>query len=227
MKISVVIPALNEAGTIQKTLDRVTSQGEEFLETIIVDGGSRDGTETVCRNYPCQVVKADKAGRAFQMNLGAGIARGDALLFLHADTLLPADAAPAIRKALQDPGICAGGFSKIFDNEHFLLRGGVARSRWRYRLLRIVSGDQGLFVRASAFHDVGGFPDVRIMEEFILCKRLRSQGRLVLLSQCVETSARRFLERGIIRCYARMALVSLLYFMRVPPALLERIYYPD
>jgi len=155
------------------------------------------------------------------------MARGEVLLFLHADTLLPFDAAKAIHGALEDPTVCAGGFSKVFDSGHFLLRGGVARCRWRYRLLRIVSGDQALFVRASAFRDVGGFPDVRIMEEFILCKRLRSRGRLVLLPQLVETSARRFLEKGIVRCYARMALVSILYFLRVPPALLERIYFSD
>ncbi len=149
------------------------------------------------------------------------------LLFLHADSLLPPGAPHAIQKSLEDPLVCAGGFTKIFDADHILLRGGLFRCKFRYRLLRVIAGDQGLFVRTSTFRDVEGFPNVSIMEEFILCKRLRRRGRLVLLPQCVTTSARRFLEKGIVRCYLRMALVSGLYYLKVPTVILKRLYYAD
>ncbi len=227
MKISVVIPTLNEAGHILQTLDNIYCSARDFFEVIVVDGGSVDNTEEICTLRPCRFVRSDQAGRGYQMNLGAKEASGDVLLFLHADSLLPPKAAQAIQKALKDPLVGAGGFSKIFDTDHVLLRGGVARCKLRYRILRAIAGDQGLFVRTSTFRQVAGFPNVPIMEEFILCKRLRQKGRLVLLPQCVTTSARRFLEQGVIRCYLRMALVSGLYYLNVPTAILKRLYYAD
>ena len=227
MKISVIIPTYNEEQTIEKTLSNVFTNKINFSEVIIVDGKSTDQTKNICNNFPCKFIESPIKGRGPQMNLGAKISQGEILLFLHADTLLPQNAHHSIQKALKNPRVCAGGFSKIFDQKHFLLNGGIKRSQFRFKWLGIIAGDQGLFVRKEIFEKAGGYPEIKVMEEFYLCKKLGNLGKLVLLPDFVITSARRFLHKGIIRCYFRMYLVAILYYFKIPPRILERVYYAD
>jgi len=227
MKISLIIPTLNEENTIGQTLAQVCSPEMGLFEVLIVDGGSSDQTKKICAHYPCHFLNSPKKGRGAQMNWGAKHAKGEVLLFLHADTLLPKNARIVIENALVSPKVCSGGFSKVFDQKHFLSNGGISRSKFRYKWLGIIAGDQGLFVRKEIFQKAGGYPEIEVMEEFYLCKKLRTLGKMVLLPEYVVTSARRFFDRGIIRCYLRMYLVGILFYFRFPPRLLERVYYSD
>jgi len=216
-KISVIIPTLNEAETIGELLSQVCSEKAGFDEVIICDGGSQDKTLEICKPFPCQIVELNRASRGLQLHRGAKTAKGEILFFLHADSRLPQNTAHCIREALKNEKIIAGGFSKVFDHKHFLLRGGVGKCKLRLRILGTISGDQGLFVRKNIYDQTGGYPEIRVMEEFFLCRKLRKKGKLILLPDQITTSARRFLKKGVLRCYLRMALVSTLFYLRFPP----------
>jgi cellulose synthase/poly-beta-1,6-N-acetylglucosamine synthase-like glycosyltransferase len=158
------------------------------------------------------------------MRAGAAQARGDAVLLLHADTWLPPTAARAALDCLADPRVAGGGFWKEFREFHPLLLGSKWKCALRLALGRRVMGDQGLFVRRETLERIGGVPDVALMEEFELCRRLRRFGRIVLADAVVRTSARRFIGRGVLRTYARMWRVLLLYHLGRTPEELRRLY---
>jgi rSAM/selenodomain-associated transferase 2 len=223
--ISVVIPVLNEAEALPETL-RCAQAVSEASEIIVVDGGSRDGAREVAGQSGAQVLESPP-GRGGQMRLGAQHATGDVVLLLHADTWLPAHAGRAALNCLRDPSVAAGGFWKTFRGRRVMLLG----SRWRcaVRLFagRRILGDQAIFIRRAALEQIGGVPDVPLMEEFELCRRLRRVGRLALAGATVVTSARRFQRLGILRTYWRMWRVSALYRLGVPPEKLRRIYESD
>jgi rSAM/selenodomain-associated transferase 2 len=193
MKISVVIPALNETEGILAALRSVQTQIGEF-DLLIVDGGSVDGTVETVR--PLARVIRSEQGRAVQMNAGAEKCSGEALLFLHADSLLPPDALPLLEGALADRRVVGGTFMLRFDRPKFLLGVIAFFSRFKFRYFHY--GDQGIFVRRSVFHQLGGFRGMPIMEDLDFLLRLRRTGRVVLIKQPVTTSARRFLENGIL-----------------------------
>ena len=158
------------------------------------------------------------------MRLGAAGATGDVVLLLHADTWLPPHAGRAALDCLQRPGVVAGGFWKSFRDAPWLMRGSRLRCGIRLWLSGRVLGDQAMFVRRDVLERIGGVPDVPLMEEFELCRRLRQIGRLALADATVTTSPRRFLERGIIRTYMRMWHVTLRSWLGTPPEELRRIY---
>jgi rSAM/selenodomain-associated transferase 2 len=228
MTVSVVIPALNEERVLPQTLPHTLALG--FDEVTVVDGGSRDRTAEIVAPYvstsgicPITIVTAP-SGRACQMNLGAALSRGDVLLFLHADTLLPRNAKSQILQALTDPGCVGGRFDVRFERDTgwgwLISRMMNMRSRWS----GIATGDQAIFVRRSTFREVGGFPDIPIMEDVDFTRRLKQAGTVAALRSRVVTSFRRWETRGPVRTVALMWLLRFLYWLGIKPRTLSRFY---
>lgn len=220
--ISAVVPVLNEAEALPETLSRLRAI-PEVCEIIVVDGGSSDDTKAVSERFHCRVIDSPP-GRGGQMRRGAELATGDVVLLTHADTWLPRDAGRAALRALGDPEIVGGGFWKRFRDPTWLMRGSRLRCALLFYLFGRILGDQGLFVRRDVLERIGGVPDMPLMEELELCRRLRRAGRLALAGATVSTSARRFRKLGVARTYWRMGWVMLRYRMGTPPTELRRIY---
>jgi rSAM/selenodomain-associated transferase 2 len=219
--ISVIIPVLNEASHLESTLLRVLAA--ENVEVIVVDGGSQDATVAVAENLGVKVIKS-VPGRAIQMNRGAQMAKGEILLFLHGDTLLPSGYDQMVREALGKPGVVAGAFELKIAAQ---LRG----MRWIERLVRARSrffslpyGDQALFLETSVFHAIGGFLALPIMEDFELVQRLKKQGKITILPAQVITSGRRWQKLGVLRTTLINQMVILGYYAGVSPTQLARWY---
>ncbi|MBU0514845.1 MAG: TIGR04283 family arsenosugar biosynthesis glycosyltransferase [Proteobacteria bacterium] len=219
--LSVVIPALNEADNIGPTLAEVArSPG---AETIVVDGGSRDHTADIARTYGARVLET-APGRGPQMNAGAARAAGRQLFFLHADTRPPPGFDRIIDRVLRHAGVAAGAFELGIDGPGPGLRWIEMTANWRARLAKLPYGDQGLFLAADVFHRVGGFPDLPIMEDFVMVKRLRRRGRIVVAPARVRTSARRWRSYGLGRNTVRNQLIVAAYSLGVDPRRLARWY---
>jgi rSAM/selenodomain-associated transferase 2 len=202
-RISIIIPALDEEASIAAAIRSCREAGP--CEVIVVDAGSRDRTVEIARGRADAVIEA-KPGRATQMNAGAVVARGEVLLFLHADTLLPGGSVPAVLGALQDPAVIGGAF-------RVRLAASPGAGRYvratlgitgrmigvRAAVSRSYGGDQAIFVRAKAFRAVGGYPEIPLMEDVELSRRMRRAGKTVLLPLRVETSGRRWEAWGPLR----------------------------
>jgi rSAM/selenodomain-associated transferase 2 len=219
VRVSVVIPTLDEAATVAEAV-RAARAALADPEVIVVDAGSGDGTAEAATAAGATVLSAPGT-RAEAMNLGAAAATSDVLLFLHADTLLPAGAGAVIGAALERAG--AGAFRIGFDRPRPLLERAV---NLRSRAFRIVYGDQAIFASRAAFERVGGYRPLPIMEDRDLATRLRRDGGLVIVPLAVTTSARRHRRDGHIRALARNWLIQVLYTLRVPPERLARMYPP-
>jgi rSAM/selenodomain-associated transferase 2 len=220
--VSVVIPAVNEEEALPETVRRLQAV-PEVSEIILVDGGSRDSTREIASRLGCRVLDS-KPGRGGQLRLGAAHATGDVVLLLHADTWMPPQAGKALSNCLRDPTVVAGGFWKVFRKSPRLLLGSRYKCAVRLWLWRRIAGDQALFVRREVLEQIGGVPDVPLMEEFELCKRLNRVGRLALAGAKIETSARRFEKHGVLRTYLLMGWVHTLYRLGKSPEELQRIY---
>jgi rSAM/selenodomain-associated transferase 2 len=201
VKLSVVIPALDEADRIG---DAVASACAEGVEVLVVDGGSRDGTPERARQAGAEVLHSPP-GRARQLGVGADSARGETLLFLHADTTLPCGWDAAVRSALTDPVVAGGAFRFRFDTRSPLLCLVEWGARARAALLRMPYGDQALFVRRSVLEAMGGVPQSPVMEDLDLVREIKRRGHLVLLPLPAVTSARRYRGHGVLRTVARNA----------------------
>lgn len=219
MKISVVIPALNEEPHIERTLQSIIRQEGDY-ECFVVDGGSKDRTVSIAEKYACVVTS--KRGRAAQMNAGAGLCKGDVLLFLHADTLLPDNAFREIKKRMKDDTVAGGSFYITFDVSHFILRGISFITRFNFRLFHF--GDQGIFVRKDVFRRLEGYKHMPIMEDYDFYKRLKGQGKVILLRMPVISSARRFMKKGIIRQLLINKSVVLAYWAGIDIHTIKRFY---
>jgi rSAM/selenodomain-associated transferase 2 len=220
--ISVVIPAYNEEKALGATLDRLFSEGGDF-EVILVDGGSTDATRAIAGAYPRVQVLAAPRGRASQMNAGAARARGEWLLFLHADTLLPPHALRSI--AALGEGAEAGGFRHRFSGEGWPLRLVSFLDNLRSRSTRVIYGDQAMFVRRSLFDAMGGFPDQAILEDIAFCERLVAVTRPVLMKSAVVTDSRKFVQMGVWRSLGRVALLLTCLELHLPiPATALRFF---
>jgi rSAM/selenodomain-associated transferase 2 len=223
-RLSIVIPALNEAGNLARVLPDLVAH-EPGAEVIVVDGGSDDDSRAVVAALPSVRWRSGPRGRARQMNDGAGAARGDVLLFLHADTALPAGAGAAIASALADPSVVGGRFDVRLDSRRPLLAVVAWMMNARSRLTSIATGDQGIFVRRAVFDALGGYRDIPLMEDVELTRRLKRRGRLAALRLRVTTSARKWEREGIVRTIVLMWTLRLLYAVGVSPARLHRWYY--
>ena len=223
MTISVIIPTLHEEKTLPDTLAQLRHPA--FSEVLVVDGGSRDRTlaDVALANPLARVLKAPM-GRARQMNAGAAAAQGELLLFLHADTLLPATAAQDITQAMADTRIAGGRFDARLVPDRGLLWVVGRMMSWRSRLTGIATGDQAIFVRRKVFEDLGGFPDIPIMEDIAFSRRLKQAGPIAALPSCVLTSGRRWERHGAINTILLMWWLRLLFYLGVSPARLQRMY---
>lgn len=219
MKISVVIPALNEESHLEKTLQSVTKQEGDY-EFFVVDGGSSDNTVTIAKRYT--TVINSLSGRAIQMNTGAKACSGDILLFLHADTILPDCAFREIRKRMKDVSVAGGSFYIAFDADTFILKGVSFVTRFNFRLFHF--GDQGIFVRRTVFQTLQGYKEMPIMEDYDFYKRLGKQGKVILIRMPVISSARRFVRKGVIRQLFMNKLVVLAYWAGVDIQTIKRFY---
>ena len=221
MRLSIIIPVLNEERTIAGTVNDLARI--EPCEIIVVDGGSTDRTAEVVRDGPARLVAAAR-GRAAQMNQGARHAYGDVLLFLHADTRLPATAGPDVERSMDDPGCVGGRFDIRLDSTRPLLRVVGPMISLRSRLTRVATGDQAIFVRRTVFERLGGFPEIPIMEDVAFCRALKKEGRIACLRSRVVSSARRWERNGPVRTILLMWALKLLYLAGVTPARLKRLY---
>lgn len=197
-RVSVIVPTLNEEELLLATLSRVTPQ-EKLAEIIVVDGGSTDGTRETASSMQVQVIEAESANRAAQMNLGAARAKGDFLLFLHADTLVPAGALAAIVKALSDPVFVGGAFARRYDSSSLFLAVTCHLAEIRNVLIGWHLGDQGIFCRREAFEILGGYRLISPFEDLDFSRRLGRMGRLATLRPAVVSSGRRFRKQGAVR----------------------------
>jgi rSAM/selenodomain-associated transferase 2 len=221
MTLSIIIPVLDEAATIETALRAMASFLARGAEVIVVDGGSRDGTVDLARPLADRVIAAPR-GRAMQMNAGAAIARGHVLLFLHADTQLPADFDRTIVDGLAQSGRVWGRFDVRFDGGGLTLV--ALMMNLRSRLSGIATGDQALFVTRAAFDAAGGFPPIALMEDVAFSVRLKRIGRPLCLRACVITSARRWKKNGVLRTILLMWRLRLAYFFGADPIRLAKAY---
>jgi rSAM/selenodomain-associated transferase 2 len=199
VRIAVVIPTLDEAGTIEAAI--ASAQQESDVEVLVADGGSRDATAAGARAAGARVIVGSR-GRARQLEAGWRASEGDVVLFLHADTRLPAGWGGAVRSALADAAVAGGAFRLRFEPPLPVIEWGAGlRARW----LGLPYGDQALFARRSALVAAGGIAPVPILEDLDLVRALRRHGRLALLPLAVTTSARRYRRRGVLRTWLRNA----------------------
>jgi rSAM/selenodomain-associated transferase 2 len=221
-RLSIIVPVLDEAAVVAATLDGLASLRAAGHELIVVDGGSMDDTLAMCRPRADRVIAASR-GRARQMNAGAAIARGDVLLFLHADTQLPTGAAHRVQRALAR-GAVWGRFDVRICGGSALFPMIAALMNWRSRLTGIATGDQAIFVRRDVFERVGAFPDQPLMEDIELSSRLRAIARPACLRARVRTSGRRWESRGVLSTIVLMWRLRWRYWRGVPADALAKAY---
>ena len=223
MFFSIIMPVLNEEGLLEHQLGNLVCQiSHHDCELVIVDGGSIDQTIEIAQRFS-RVISSPR-GRAVQMNIGADVATGEVLLFLHADTLLPDDAFSAIEHALKAQEVVGGAFRICFNCDQWPYRLVAFTTNLRSRIRKIFTGDQAYFVRSVSFKAIGGFPDQPLMEDLEIITRLRKIGKVVLLPQYVTTSARRHEKIGLIRSVLFMWYLRTLYKFGTSPTKLHRMY---
>ena len=221
MRLSIIIPVLNEAAGIAPLLLRLDRLRERGAQIVLVDGGSSDDTVRLAAAHADLAIAAER-GRASQMHAGALAATGDALLFLHADTLLPPHADALITAALRSHQW--GRFDVTLDGAHPMFRVIAAMMNLRSRLTAVATGDQAIFMRRTFYLQAGGFPQLALMEDIAFCKRARQLARPACLRQSVLTSARRWEKNGIWRTIFLMWRLRLAYFLGADPERLAQQY---
>ena len=213
--ISVIIPALNEARALPKTLRHLFAQPGEF-EVILVDGGSDDDTVSLARAWRWVKVLSNDPGRAVQMNAGAAAATGEILLFLHADTVLPDGAIAHLNTFESDASVEWGGFHQQFSADTWALRAISRLHNWRCSLTGVFYGDQAMFARRPLFNMLGGFPVEPVMEDVIFSETLLQRAKPVFLPARVITDSRKFEHMGPLRSFLRCLLILVCYQLRLP-----------
>ncbi|MEG4343572.1 TIGR04283 family arsenosugar biosynthesis glycosyltransferase [Microcoleus sp. A003_D6] len=237
-RVSIIIPALNEATCLERTLRQLSILTPPAWEVFVVDGGSQDETVAIALSATTRVISSSTAGRSVQMNLGAQVATGEILCFLHADTLVPDDIVAVIQKTLSDAEIVGGGFISLM--------AGSQQTRWGFSLhnylktyyapllfrphlffkgLRLLFGDQVIFCRRTDFLECAGFDAaLPIMEEADLCLKLVRLGKIKLVNRVVESSDRRVANWGELKATAIYFLIGFLWGLGVSPRYLKQFY---
>ncbi len=222
MKLSIIIPMLNEATQLPELFAHLLPFQRAGCEIVFADGGSTDGSARLAEIAGFTVVKAER-GRARQMNAGAAAASGKVLLFLHADTRLPEGAVQHIAQALTGTRSW-GRFDVCITGRPFMLRVVGRLMNWRSRLTGIATGDQAIFVRRIVFERLLGYPDQPLMEDVEMCKRLKQFSRPACIAQCVSTSGRRWESRGVWRTILLMWRLRWAYWRGADAGELEGLY---
>ena len=218
---SVIIPVYNEAAVLEKSLSRLyASLDGGSVEVIVCDGGSTDDSAQIARRFPCQVVTSSP-GRAQQMNTASQLARGDWLLFLHADSALPMHWSDELAKARH-----WGFFPVRLNGAHWFFRVIETAINWRSRYSRVATGDQALFFRQSFFAALQGFPAIPLMEDVAISKKARHICKPWIATNPVVTSSRRWEQNGIAKTIVLMWSLRFAYWLGIDPVRLHRIYYP-
>ena len=225
MRLSIVIPVLNEVDGIATFLSSLQSLRKDGHEIIVADGGSDDGTAQRAAPFADQVIRCPR-GRAAQMNAGAALAHGDVLLFLHADCLLPDGSNALILDGLKSHQRRWGHFDTRLSGGRSMFRVVEWFMNTRSRLTQIVTGDQGLFVERALFTSIGGFPAIALMEDIAISRRLKQVAAPLCLSAKIVSSSRRWKKNGVWRTIWLMWRLRYAYWRGVDPADLANIYYP-
>ena len=223
VKLSIIIPVLNEADYLEQSLVRLFSLDwvADDCEVIICDGGSQDDSLEIAHRYSCRIVHS-ASGRAMQMNQGAAVAQGRHLLFLHADSVLPTDLDRLF------PGNARWGHFRLrLDNEALVYRIIEFAINLRSRITRVAGGDQGLFFARDFFQNLGAFPSIPLMEDVAICKLARREAKPEIIAAAMHSSPRRWQNNGVLKTILLMWSLRLAYFCGVDPARLHRIYYPQ
>jgi rSAM/selenodomain-associated transferase 2 len=220
--LSVIIPTLNEEKIIGRTLEALSGGSFTSTEVIVADGGSNDATRRIAEEFGARVVICER-GRGQQLHTGAQHAKGDTLLFLHADTRCPPQTQELLAKALSDPAVVGGNFAIRFDGQTRAAR----FMTWFYAKLGklgLFYGDSGIFVRAAIYHELGGFKPIPLFEDVDFVQRLRKRGLIVQIPAPVVTSSRRFEDRDFVWTFARWSILQALYWLGVSPRVLNQFY---
>ncbi len=227
MTISVIIPVLHEQAVINATIAHLRAiRSDEVVEIIVVDGDADADTLKVIKDGGVRRLAAG-AGRAGQMNAGAAGARGDILLFLHADTQLPVDAFGRITGCMEGGRFVGGAFDLGIGSEGLAFRIIENVASLRSRFTRIPYGDQAIFIMRDYFHRIGGYGEMPLMEDVDLMRRIKKEGRAIfIIPEKLSTSGRRWNREGVVRCTFRIWTIMLLYLAGVSPQKLARRYPP-
>jgi rSAM/selenodomain-associated transferase 2 len=221
--LSIIVPVLDEEAGIAATLQALSALRARGAEVIVADGASHDRTVALARPLCDRLIVAAR-GRATQMNAGASAARGEILLFLHADTRLPEDADRLIMDGLERSGRTWGRFDVRIEGHHPLFPVIAAMMNLRSRLTGIATGDQAIFVATAAFAAIGGYPDIPLMEDIVLSRRLKRLSRPLCVSARALTSGRRWAQDGVMRTILTMWRLRLAFFFGVAPSKLAARY---
>jgi rSAM/selenodomain-associated transferase 2 len=213
--VSVIIPTYNEEKALPTTLNTLLLQKGEY-EVIVADGGSSDHTRDIVESAVSINFTTAPKGRAVQMNAAARKARGEWLLFLHADTLLPKGAICRLNSFEMEASYQAGGFKHRFSGTDWRLRLISWIDNLRARLTRIIYGDQAMFVRRRLFQEMGGFPEEPVLEDLLFCEKLKAYTRPILLEEYVITDSRKFVQMGIWKSLSRCLVILLCHVLHLP-----------
>lgn len=219
--VSVIIPALNEERSIGEILEILHNR--TGVEVIVADGGSSDRTVEICRDFSASVISTC-AGRGAQMNAGAKAAKGEILLFLHADTLLPPDWQDAVRQALGDEKVTGGAFSFALSGSSLAFSLITFMVNMRSKIIGLPYGDQAIFVRREIFEKLHGFKSLPIMEDVAFIRDLKKLGKVAIVESAVITSSRRWEKEGWLKTTVRNQALLYLYLLGVSPEKLYRFY---
>lgn len=225
MRLSIVIPVLNEADHLATFLQHLQPLRSAGHEVILVDGGSQDESPAIAAPL-CDLVLSSVPGRGGQMNAGATQATGDWLVFLHADTQLPQPFFEWVEMIAYSSKNW-GRFNVRLSGQRPIFRVIETFINWRSRVTGIATGDQAMFVRRELFQALDGFADQPLMEDIELCRRLRKQGSPLCLKQPAKTSSRRWETGGVWRTVVLMWELRLRYFLGASPTELAERYYPS
>jgi rSAM/selenodomain-associated transferase 2 len=224
--LSIVIPTFQDTEALSLCLPAISlivAAADGGIETIVVDGENNRGVANLVKQFT-MIYLATEAGRSRQMNLGVTVAKGEVVLFLHADTFLPQNFPNLIYLTLQDKKVVGGAFSLKIDSQMRGIRLVEWGTNLRSRLLKLPYGDQGIFVRRKTFEELGGFPPLPIMEDFVFVRKLRKAGKIAILPEAAVTSARRWQTLGIWQVTIINQLVILGYYLGCNPYRLKDFY---